>query len=154
VADTLPILTSSLDPCQLDSKPHCHVTVTDTLLILTSSLAPCHLDRYDLGLSLFVSEVLTKAPIDSRILEGALALIDGSRSGDTVNRQQLRELTSALTEAGAVTPDAGTHGVFSPLVEPRLQRPKTPGFILESGVAHSSSLAFLVVCSLIVFLTI
>jgi hypothetical protein len=126
-------------------KPHCHVTVTDTLLILTSSLTPCQLDRYDLGLSLFVSEVLTKAPIDSRILEGALALIDGSRSGDTVNRQQLRELTSALTEAGAVTPDAGTHGVFSPLVEPRLQRHETPGFMLESRVAHSCSLALLVV---------
>ena len=123
MTDTLPILTSSFAPCQLDSKPHCHVTVTDTLLILTSSLAPCQLDRYDLGLSLFVSEVLTKAPIDSRILEGALALIDGSRSGDTVNRQQLRELTSALTEAGAVTPDAGTHDVFTPLVEPRLKRP-------------------------------
>ena len=73
----------------------------DMSVCLSLSLSVC------LCLSLCLSLSLTHTHTHTQVLDGALALIDGSRRGDTVNRQQLRELTSMFMEVGAVSHDGG-----------------------------------------------
>jgi len=82
-----------------------HITtmqqVRDLLLMMDSKRNATRQSVLDLGHRLFVENVILNPPLQQRILDGMMKLIDGTRGGGTVNGQLLRATTSMLLDVGA-----------------------------------------------------